>query len=277
MTELFEFRVDERYRDRLFSATEGVLLGSGRIRKITLSSSDPRLAEIGKLQKELLAKIGKPLYFGWNISRKYSKSELSSANAFLVDIRKIFEPAGEEYGTLYDESRACPQCGAGALQRTPLSLPPSRIPKNTDFSKTIAGEIVVSANARDVLHAAHFEGVHFDPILSSKSKNPLDSAFQLRISSPPISISPSTHIADGPFAANDLGCARKDLLGLNLISELHITGVPRGISLTREFIGVRRGLLRPERLLIASLGAKDLLERARLKGLDWEIARVTTN
>jgi hypothetical protein len=47
---------------------------------------------------------------------------LSSAQLFQLKINKVFEPAGEECGTEYNEGTACPFCGTGADQVSPLFL-----------------------------------------------------------------------------------------------------------------------------------------------------------
>ena len=69
---------------------------------------------------------------------------MEKASIFLLFIIPLFEPAGEECGTKYDEAFACAQCSSGAKQVTDLFLDCRRIPKKKDAAVTFAGEIVVS-------------------------------------------------------------------------------------------------------------------------------------
>ncbi|HEY5706536.1 MAG TPA: hypothetical protein VIS96_13270 [Terrimicrobiaceae bacterium] len=149
MRELVEFRIPEEHAARFLQSDEGVSLG-GSVRKYELEMGSPRFAEIGHFDKKLRAE-GRAFYTACIIRRRYSKRELDAASLFCLKITSLFDPAGEECGTQYDESTACPRCGTGARQASPLFLDVKRIPKTKDISQTIAGEVVGKGVAHELL------------------------------------------------------------------------------------------------------------------------------
>jgi hypothetical protein len=98
MREFCEFRVQEESASKLFKESEGQRLGD-TVRKVELSTDDPRFRRVGELQREIDSKLGRSFFHGWDFRHQYSKRELSSAEAFLLKIKSTFEPAGEECGT----------------------------------------------------------------------------------------------------------------------------------------------------------------------------------
>ena len=281
MREIFEFRVVEDFADRLFSADEGKKLGSGMIRLIKMSGEDPRLPRVGELRKVIRRESGKTFFHGWEILRKYTKSEFEAAQLLQLKITAVFEPAGEERGTKYDESAACPRCGAGAKQLGPLILDVKRIPKGKDIAKTIAGEIVVSRRVVEVFERHGVTGVALSPVrMSAASSAESKDWFQLSVQSADAEIVAPTRVGIDPFdedASGECRCPLGDLLGLNLLSEVTIRATTRGDAdfvSTRQFIGVRRGLLRPERVILISPKVWKLIESEKLKGVEVEIARL---
>ena len=115
MREIAEFRVDEQFAPMLFGEREGKRLGDF-VRKVELQTTDPRYKRVGELQLELKHSVGKPFFYGWSLTYKYGAREIKAASLLRLKITSTFEPAGEECGTKYDESMACPHCGAGAEQ-----------------------------------------------------------------------------------------------------------------------------------------------------------------
>jgi len=161
MRETVEFRVVEKFAPLLFAEGEGKQLGTSgppSIRKVVLATTDPRYARVGELQKSLKQSKGKSFFFGWTINYEYSDDEICAAPLLHLNITEAFEPAGEECGTQYDETAACPICGAGARQVTPLYLPQERIPRSKDISRTIAGEIVVSRQIQELFCGTRSRG-----------------------------------------------------------------------------------------------------------------------
>jgi hypothetical protein len=280
MRELAEFRIDERFAPMLFAESEGKRFGNS-VRKIELDTDDPRFKRIGELQKELMKSYGKPFFYGWEIIRKYGARELANAELFYMRITSIFEPAGEECGTKYDESVACRTCGAGAKQIGPLRLDVSRIPKGKDFAKSISGEIVVSQRAVDIFNRNGVTGVGFSPVRTTRPAA-VESKdwYQLHVQSTNAIIASSTRTGNGPFdddPNNEYRCAAGDLIGLNLLSEVTVDSASRGdadIIASRQYIGTRRGLLRPERIIFTSKKVFRLFDSESLKGCDFEIAKL---
>ena len=124
MREIAEFRVLEKYAPRLFADHEGRKLGSGEVRKIEIDTSDPRYPSIGETQRRIWEETateesGRFFFYGWLFHRKYSEDELKAASCLLLTISAAFEPVGEQCGTDYDDTAACPKCGAGALNGEP--------------------------------------------------------------------------------------------------------------------------------------------------------------
>lgn len=279
MRELAEFRVAEDFAGKLFSANEGTRLGS--VRKIELATNDPRFDRIGDLQSETRAVTGRSFFYGWALRRHYSKAELTTASCFHLRIRAVFEPAGEERGTKYDESSACPKCGSGAKQTGSLILDLKRIPKGKDFAKTIAGEIVVSRRVVDLFERYGVSGVALRPVrMCATSSAESKDWFQLGVQSEKAEIVAPTRVGIDPFdddAVGECRCQLCDLLGLNLLSEVTISGKSRGDAdfvSSLQFIGARRGLLRPERVILISPKVCKLIGSEKLKGVEVEIARL---
>jgi hypothetical protein len=280
MREFCEFRVVEDFAPMLFAENEGKKLG-GTVRKVELRSDDPRFARIGELQHEIRKNKGRSFFHGWILRRKYTRSELAAAAYFKLLVTNTFEPAGEECGTKYDETSACKQCGAGANQITDLFLNWRKIPKGKDICRTIAGEIVASRRLKEFFHEQQITGVGFHPIRQYPSSS-AESAdwFQFVLTDATAKIVPPTRTGIDPFDEDSHGkcrCRNGDLIGLNILSEVWLDGKTLGsydVLSSREFVGARRGLLRPERVVFISEKLWRLLESKGIKGYKIEIAHL---
>jgi hypothetical protein len=248
------------------------------VRKIEIETCSPRFAEIGRLHREMSRTIGKPFFYSSRIRRKYSRRELDDASLLHLKITAVFEPEGEDCGTQYDESSACPQCGSGARQVGDLLMQIGRIPKRKDFAVTIAGEILVSRKAADLLAQHGVTGAEFRAVRSSRSGVESPDWVQLVGTSTMADISPPTRVGGGPFNDDPNGeyrCPRGDLAGFNLLSELSVSAASTGdadIVFTRQFVGARRGVLRPARAILVSQKVRRLIESENLKGCRIEVA-----
>lgn len=341
MQEAIEFRVDEDLADRLFREDEGQRLGS--IRKVVMSRDDERFPKIGELQDEVRSATEFAFFYGWNIRRRYTKHELSSAEAFQITYIPTFEPCGEECGTTYDESTACPTCRAGATQTTDLRLDLRKAPRRKDLARTIAGEIIVSQRLAELMVAADLKGFELRQVrhktryedgplelsevpsgraillkaeaaeiepatggfyvwLNRAENAPLveqarleHAAFkrrstQAKAKSAPVwhqlipttfvNVAPPTRAGVDPFDEDEQGeyrCPHGDTLGLNLLSELTISApsdVEWDVAATRQYFGVRSGVLRPEQRLIISPRLWRICENKLLKGYKTEVAHL---
>lgn len=342
MREIAEFRVVEDFALQLFASHEGKRLGDS-VRKIMIPVNDPRFARIGELQQKVEATHNRAFFHGWHIHRKYDAVELDRAKLFLMEVYGGLEPAGEECGTVYDETTACPECGAGAAQTSDLHLDFRKAPKSKDIVSTIANEVIVSqrlaermieagltglkfgrarhkaryqedtmdfhqtASGRELLRRAEAAGASLsDPsfwVWINRAENrPLSDAMraeyvsmkeaeerrrpkswpvwhQLFVTSPPVDIVAPTRVGVDPFDDDFEGtcrCSRGDLIGLNRLSELSVAAKHLGSSdfhRTRQFVGVRRGLLRPRRLILISPRARELLRSKDIRGsIELEVA-----
>jgi hypothetical protein len=156
-----------------------------------------------------------------------------------------------------------------------------RIPKSKDVCRTIAGEIVVSRRAAELFSRHKITGAELVPI-RSKGATSAESEdwFQLKVLKSEAEIISPTRVGIDPFDEDEKGeyrCVLGDLIGLNLLSEISIASSSRGsadIICTSQFIGIRRGLLRPEQLILISPKLAKLIESEKLKGCGYEVAHL---
>jgi hypothetical protein len=297
MKETLELRINYDYAYLLFGVNEGKDLGqlSKSIKVVEISMDDPRYKDIATISKLVKEKYNKSFFFGWRINRKYSKAEINSAILFHLKIKTTFEPAGEECGTIYDETVACEICGANRRQVGPLKLNQSSIPKK-DISRTIAGEIVVSERFVKEFNRRNLKGALLEPVdLGIKIPNyyQLTGSEQLKVTS-------HTITGDDPFEksiASNGGtynisgyevkldkevyvCPKGHLIGLNLLSEPYIQNNSSidGFDLfeTEQKTGVKRGLLRPTPIYLCSQAFRKMVEEEKFTGFDFEIAHIET-
>ncbi|HEY2787643.1 MAG TPA: hypothetical protein VGJ05_21985 [Fimbriiglobus sp.] len=306
MREVIDLRIPEVYASKYLLPSEGERLGA-ITRKIRVEITDPLYAKIKKIDHDFRVS-GKSFVLGWDIRRKYSKKELTSATAFLTIITRTFEPAGEESGTVYDESTACEYCGTGATRKGYLILDQKRIPKQNKqaFAKTIAGEIIVSDAFVDIFRSNQLRGAIFRPVMQqSNPSNAIGNWFEPIIESPHLTIVPPTRCGSHPLDDGselhskkkpeiilaEIGisgswcdrheqyeCPKGHTIGLNLLSELSVNECIFDfwdIAYTAQRVGVRRGLLRPESLMVISPRLWNLLEMHAMKGFRTEIVHTS--
>jgi hypothetical protein len=66
---------------------------------------------------------------------------------------------GPSYGTTFDLGEACPACGTGARQTSPLLLDAADTPRRGDLFQTLDGEILVSPRVAEALDGANLGAV----------------------------------------------------------------------------------------------------------------------
>lgn len=277
MQERIELRIDERKASRYLPEDLGERLEHS-VRKVVMNSTDPRLDSIRVADKEQKS-LGSCLFTGWSITRKYTNSELNAARLFTLVVKRWFEPEGEACGTSYDDSSACPCCGAGAPMTTPLRLDSRSLPKNGDIAKTIADELIVSRRFVDLFRSEGLVGAAFDPIqLSNKKNTPSSDWFQPKIVCTRPSIAGPTRFGETPFDDNEYGkCPARDTLGLNRLSEVWIDSTTydgADLTETQQYAGHREGILRPATILLVSPRLRELLKKQGLKQFGIEIAHL---
>ena len=281
MFETLELRVDEEKAGLVFGPEEGLSLGSGLVRKIEMRLDDPRLGTVCRLERELHAAGESPLFLGWCIKRHYSSKELAQAELLCAWISAVFEPAGEETRTVYDEKDACPLCGAGRRQVGDLTLDIRRIPKRADFAQTIAEEMVVSARMVAELERTAATGLELRDVRSKSKGHPITADWkQLWVVSRPVEVVQATKYGIDPCNPHTPGehrCPLGHTLGLNLLSELHIERSSwdgSDFCLTRQLVGVKRGLLRPRPSLLVSQRTYQHLMRVKARGIKIEVVHL---
>lgn len=292
MKEIYEFRINKRFSNLLPETITVRDLGSVIIIQIDKNASE---FEIVKLLYQKIKEAEKESFFyGWSIKRKYSKKELDNAQLLHLIIDTTFEPAGEEYGTLYDEATACLICGADRKQISPLKLKRSSIPKK-DIARTVAGEVVVSEKFASAIKQERLNGVILKPIvfnectadyyqlhssveveLSRKTLagvNPFD--FSSSSDGSEFSISEGYHFK---FDREIYSCPNGDTIGLNLLSEPHVLNCSAinnyDLLVSKQKFGVKRGFLRPEPLYFCSAAFRRVIQDEKLSGFSFEIANI---
>jgi hypothetical protein len=294
MKEIFEFRIDLKYAHLLFKPDEGRNLGDS-VKVVQITRDDPRFAKIPEIREELRQKSNNGFFYGWRIKRQYTQKEIEDAILFHIKIKITFEPSAEECGTLYDESSACKICGSNRQQVGALRLQKRSIPKK-DIARTIAGEVVVSEKFALAIKHRGLKGVSLEPVLFDKGKS---THYQLRANSPELELTQNTVAGVGPFDFSESSeggeftvsggyqvkfekeiykCPKGHTIGLNLLSEPYVLNTPSinnyDFFVTRQKIGVKRGLLRPEPLYLCSSAFRKMIEEEKLTGFVFEIAHI---
>jgi hypothetical protein len=224
---------------------------------------------------------GRVFAASWTQFRRYSEFELQNASRLRLKVSAVFEPPGEMCGTKYDETGTCDHCGSGARQVGPLMLDLKRIPKGKTFARTIAGELVVTQRVVELFRENSVTGVRFYPVRPKSPKNlqPTD-WYQLVVLSADAEIVPPTRVGINFFDDDVLGqfrCPKGHVLGLNLLSEVFVISSTVGaadIIESRQFVGLRRGVLRPQRVLLISQKVRELIAANALTGCDLEVAHL---
>jgi hypothetical protein len=251
------------------------------VRRLFLPLEDPRLARLAELHKpEVLPNGG--FYSYWDIERTYEQKELVAAEFLNVWPSRMFEPAGEDCGTKYDYSAACPVCGAGRAIASPLRLAAARLPKRVDLAFTIArDECIVSERFAGIVADAGLTGLELRPvewISRGRAPKTLPQWFQMVFVSRRLRISPETSIGNSPWriGSQEGRCPLGDTLGLRVCSELYVRCEDWDSSdfvQTEQYVNRQSGLVMPFRLVVLSQRAYRTLDRSGIRGWKVEIAR----
>ncbi len=250
MRETIELRLGNDTAQRILADDVGVRTGpNGFIRRLGLSPADPLMAQLTAEEAEARAQ-GRTIFTYWNIRRTYTHAELTKTELIQLLLSIMFEPAGEECGTLYDYSNACPACGAGRVQVSDLILDINRIPKRADVAFTIArDEFVISERLANLIQEEGLSGVTLRPVRHDGRRPPNGAWFQPVFTARPVVAVEPTKYGDGPtgpFAKS--GCPPGQVMGNGVVSELCIernSWDGGDFVRTRDLVGVRRGLVAP--------------------------------
>jgi hypothetical protein len=259
MRETYELRVNGKFASRLFGKNEGKRLADGLVRLVRIAPSDPRVPEIVRLQRKLDREKGEPFFFSARVLRDYSPDELATAPLFCLNVSATFEPAGEECGTTYDDTAACSICGADAPQTSDLRLELAKIPRTRTLARTIANEVVIAGSMATQLRQVGAPKSCFQPVRTCSSDAKSKDWCQLLVPEPTVEVAPNTRFGDELFAtaaeSREHECPLGHVKGLTRLSEVYVQRESyhgEHLAASVQFVGVRRGLLRPERLLFCS-------------------------
>jgi hypothetical protein len=294
LKERYEFRLpDTEARSLLRSSVEHFPLLSGETRVVRVNRADPLFDEIGQAELRRLGKGHRAgLFYSWDVRRSYRRAELDQAELIHVIPSGAFEPAGEDCGTKYDESAACPHCGAGRIQVSPLALDLRRsqpehdidtttLRRGKDVARSIADEIVVSDRLAMLLQGAGISGFDLPPVHKCNRDVPIRGWLQLRVTGMPVEAAPPTEYGKNPFDLDEAGeypCPLGHVAGLNLLSELTIDRRSwRGadIVVTRQLVGLREGALVPAPSILISPRLFRLMRENRVRGVRYEVAHLS--
>ncbi len=253
-----------------------------RLVRVPVDSDEYR--KIGDITRLVRKRDNKYLFFGWSIQRIYSKEELQSAKLLLLKLKKTFEPAGEECGTIYEYKDICEICGSGIRQISDLYLDLRKVPRNTDIARTISNEIIIDQNFAEILNINLLAGYQLKPALHKVAQTQATRIlkttwYQLFITSQ-VNINPATKTGEDPFdpdEANNYRCKNGHTIGLDILSEPFINKNSWDGSdfvVTKEHFGVNRGLLRTYPLLLISQKAYQFMENEKCNGYKVEVVHL---
>lgn len=281
MREIYDLRLFDDYVKKVINTDEGKLAPFVPIRRLKWNSADGRKVKFMSANRIARDSGAAGICPSWSVKRSYSESELSEARLFKMIVGTMFEPAEEECDTQYDEASSCFKCGSGARQTSPLFLRKSKIPKTKDISRTIAGELVVSRRFADLIKDYCVTGVTLSPVLlGSSSLVASDDWFQLIVENVGFDVVQPTLSGNNPFDYDDEGaykCKCCGLLGLNILTEVFagfLTTNETDFICSRQFVGVRRGLLRPVRVICVSKRLRELILSNGIQGVSFEVVYV---
>ena len=248
----------------------------GLTRRLVLSSDDPLLEKIRE-HEQTWQRRGSTMLTDLEIHRQYTSRELQQAELLWLRVRPFFEPTGEDCGTLYDETKACLQCGFGARQVGLLHLELKRIPKR-DIARTLGGEIVVSARLAEEMKAAGIRGYELGPVVSRQGK-PTPHWHQLLVPECAVELAPETRVGADFFVPqpDEARCPAGHVVGFDVLSEVHVQRSSVGEAdwlCTRQAVGQRLGPYRPLPLLLISQRLYQLLTACKVKRFDVEVAHL---
>ncbi|WP_157138722.1 hypothetical protein [Asticcacaulis biprosthecium] len=277
MKEVYHLRLRNRLVKDILPIGFGKILGDNEfaIRVVEITRSDPYFELLQKRYRN-----GEEFILtSWSVKRNYTKQEIGAARLFRVRLGTPFEPCGEDCGTEYEEATGCRVCGAGAEHRGPLYLRESNLPR-TDIGHSIADEIVVRRGFAECFWRYNLTGPTFNPIYQKSNKAIIEGWFEVADLPRLANIVEPTNVFNNPLMTlPDMGqiCPVGDTIGLNLVSEVYVdVDLEQAPSFfaTKQFTGVRRGMLRETPVYLAKPDFFDFVKKEDIRGLSFEIAHL---
>lgn len=281
-----KLRVNYDYAHLLFKEDEGVNLGDSKfgydVKVVKFDKNSALFEEVAKTSKFVREKYGTSFFYDWDIRREYTEKEINDAKLFQMNVRKYFEPTGEECGTEYDETCICEICGSGRKQISPLRIRKGRFLNKRDVATTIGDEMVVSKKFVNTVKENGIKGMTFGPVFFGE--NMAEDCFQLMAEGEKLEVAEQTTFGIDLYDLSErcrkeiYRCPHGDNLGLNLISEAYVKNADsisqHDFFISKQTYGVKRGLLRPHYLLFCSPKLYRVIKENHLKGFNFEVAHI---
>lgn len=219
-------------------------------------------------------KFGKPLIYGWEIKRKYSKNEFIKANIFHLDIKKLLNLSALDGETTYDNSKSCRICRWPGPQTSILDFNTSVTSRN-DIIQTLDGNYLVSGKFKKAL-SEYNNNVQFNEV--SVHGEISNSWFQMLVKNK-ITLFNKVIAGVSPFEPEKefdgeevYKCSNMHTIGLNLLSlpDAETIKLSSPIVESIEGIGVVRGSILPRTLLFGNKDIYNHLQRLNIKGINFQ-------
>lgn len=281
MKTVIEIRLSEKWASDEIGDSLGERMGEPNqpsyVRRVVLEVGDPRLDEL----KNCLARTN--YHPAVLLDREYTVSELSSAELFHFITTECFhhDACGEDYGTIYNDSNACPKCGAGRVQLSPLRLDLSLVRERVDVVRTIAiDELIVSQRFLDLLGKSHLTGYSATEVEHVGKRKPKSRWYQLTVTGCAGETVNPTHFGINYFEEDSSGryaCPEHKLSGLHLLSEAFVSRKTLervDIALTANRIGMRSGVVMPAPIVLVSPRFFRFMITNEIRGCKLEVGHI---
>jgi hypothetical protein len=228
----------------------------GLLRQVTCSRGDETWNRL-KSAYERALRFRRTLFTSVSAQRSFEIEERAHAALYVLRPSRFIDASFEESGAEYDESTACAVCGSGGLAVPPIGLPAKYLGTREGILETLGGELVVSMAVKRALESEHIAGVTFDDVSPIGGGTHDVSWHRLRVTGATIDLSKRASASLVPFDTgwpDQSSCGH--IAGYSLMSQawlcLQHEKQPAGFLQTMQYLGVRRGLLRPSRIVVAA-------------------------
>lgn len=104
----------------------------------------------------------------------YTDDELRESALLIIGVdQEPIQGGGPEDGTEFDLSKACPRCGTGAIQTSPLMIGIPELPKKALACETVLGDILVAEPLAKSLREGEISGLELRQAHFYRNNEPL--------------------------------------------------------------------------------------------------------